>query len=110
MKGDTLSVDPYRASPTNLRKRLNHSQVKQLEAQILDVLEADNPQSVRHVFYRLTDPRLSVPIEKSERGYKQVQQRLVKMRRSGMLPLQLDIRRDPARLPCEHVWRRRRSD
>ena len=87
MKGDTLRVDdPYRASPTNLRKRLNHSQVKQLEAQILDVLEADNPQSVRHVFYRLTDPRLEVPIEKSERGYKQVQQRLVKMRRSGMLP------------------------
>ena len=60
--------------------------MEQLERQILEVLEADHPQSVRHCFYRLTDPRLPESVEKSEAGYRQVQQRLVEMRRAGRLP------------------------
>jgi hypothetical protein len=32
------------------------------------VLAADHPQSVRHCFYRMTDPRLPEPVEKSDRG------------------------------------------
>jgi hypothetical protein len=58
----------------------------QLDAQILAVLRADQPQSVRHVFYRMTDPRLAEPVEKSDRGYRHVQDRCVKLRRSGVLP------------------------
>jgi hypothetical protein len=52
----------------------------------MDVLRADHPQSVRHVFYRLTDPRLPEPVEKSERGYRHVQHRIVTLRRDGALP------------------------
>ena len=68
------------------RTRMTKAHVEQLEDQILSVLSDDHPQSVRHVFYRMTDPRLPVVIEKSERGYGQVQRRMVEMRRSGMLP------------------------
>ena len=75
----------YRASPIK-RARRTKSEIEQLEQQIFDVLEQDHPQSVRHVFYRLTDPRLPIPIEKSDRGYRQLQQRCVTMRREGKLP------------------------
>ena len=34
----------------------------------MDVLSVDHPQSVRHVFYRMTDPRLPVPIAKTDQG------------------------------------------
>jgi len=68
------------------RKRRTQEQIQQLEAQIYAVLDEDNPQSVRHVFYRMTDPRLPVSIEKSERGYKQIQQRCTVMRRAGKIP------------------------
>lgn len=68
------------------RERRTRAQVEQLEAQILDVLREDHPLSIRHVFYRMTDPRLPAPVEKSERGYDHVQNRIVKMRRAGLLP------------------------
>jgi hypothetical protein len=54
--------------------------------QILDVLEDDHPQSIRHVFYRLTDPRLPEPVAKSELGYRVVQNRLTLMRREDRVP------------------------
>lgn len=75
----------YKASPIK-RKRRTKAEIEQLEQQIYEVLEEDHPQSVRHVFYRMTDPRLSVPIEKTERGYTQVQQRCVVMRRATKIP------------------------
>lgn len=75
----------YRAG-TIKRQRMTKLEVEALEVQILDVLAEDNPQSVRHVFYRMTDPRLAVPVEKSEAGYRKVQDRIVKMRRAGTLP------------------------
>jgi hypothetical protein len=75
----------YRAG-TIKRERRTAAQVEQLEAQIYDVLEADHPQSVRHVFYRMTDPRLPEPVEKSDRGYRHVQDRCLKMRRAGAIP------------------------
>ena len=68
------------------KPRRTASQVAQLERQIFEVLALDRPQSVRHVFYRLTDPRLPEPVEKSEAGYRQVQRRLADMRRSGRIP------------------------
>lgn len=75
----------YQAGPIK-RTRRTKAEVEQLERQIVEVLAADHPQSVRHVFYRLTDPRLPVPIEKSEKGYCQLQHRCTVMRREGKLP------------------------
>lgn len=75
----------YQARPIKRRRRTK-AQVDALDAQILDVLRQDHPQSVCHVFYRMTDPRLTEPVEKSERGYAQVQHRIAELRRSGDLP------------------------
>lgn len=58
----------------------------QLDQQIVDVLAADHPQSVRHVFYRMTDPRLPEPVEKSDKGYRHVQARCKALRLSGRVP------------------------
>lgn len=74
----------YEASPLK-RKRRTNAQIEQLDQQIYDVLSVDHPQSVRHVFYRMTDPRLPEPVEKSDRGYELVQRRCVQMRRDGRL-------------------------
>ena len=45
----------YKASPIK-RKRRTKAEIEQLEQQIYEVLAEDHPQSVRHVFYRMTDP------------------------------------------------------
>ena len=66
------------------RHRSTKAEIAQLEQQIVDVL--DEPQSVRHIFYRMVDPRLPVTIPKTELGYKKVQGRLVEMRKAGRLP------------------------
>ena len=75
----------YRAG-TITRERRTRTQVEQLDQQIIDVLVEDHPQSVRHVFYRMTNPRLPEPVDKSDRGYRHVQHRIVELRRSGRLP------------------------
>ena len=82
------SNELYQASEINTckRARRTRSQVEQLERQIIEVLENDRPQSVRHVFYRMTNPRLLETVEKSDRGYTQVQNRCALMRREGRLP------------------------
>jgi hypothetical protein len=74
----------YKASSIS-RKRRTDAEICILEAQIYRALEQDHLQSVRHVFYRMTDPRLIVPVHKSQKGYAQVQDRILKMRRSGAL-------------------------
>src|SRR3954465_4062944 len=75
----------YQARPIKRRRRTD-VQVHQLEQQIIDVLVEDHPQSVRHVFYRMTNPRLPEPVEKTDRGYRHVQDRMVKLRRAKRLP------------------------
>lgn len=75
----------YRAS-TVKKIRRTKTELNQLDNQIIAVLKEDHPQSVRHVFYRMTDPRLPVPVEKSDRGYRHVQERCLKLRRSGRIP------------------------
>lgn len=69
--------------PDKKRKRRTNAELAQLDDQIYDVLRHDHPQSVRHVFYRMTDPRLPVPVPKTEKGYAVVQRRCVELRRSG---------------------------
>jgi hypothetical protein len=61
-----LSNSSYGAS-TIKRIRRSGAQVAQLDAQIVDVLSGDHPQSVRHVYYRMTDPRLPEPVPKDRR-------------------------------------------
>lgn len=75
----------YRAG-TVKRERRTQSRMETLDEQIMAVLKEDHPQSVRHVFYRMTDPRLAEPVEKSDRGYRHVQSRCVKLRRAGLIP------------------------
>jgi len=58
----------------------------QLTEQLLEVLASDHPQSTRHLFYRMTDPRLPEPVDKSDAGYTAVQRLLVKLRRDGTIP------------------------
>ena len=88
-----LPIEPKQHTPTptprregTMVRRRTAEQVEQLERQIYEVLALDRPQSVRHVFYRLTDPRLPEPVDKTEAGYRQVQQRLSVMRRAGRIP------------------------
>jgi hypothetical protein len=77
-------MSAYGAS--TIRRRRTRGEIEQLERQILDVLEEDHPQSVRHVFYRLTNPRLPEPIDKTELGYRVAQHRLTLMRRTSQIP------------------------
>ena len=69
-----------------VRRRLTKADTATLDRQIIEVLALDNPQSIRHVFYRMTDPRLAVPVAKTEKGYRQIRHRCGVLRRSGALP------------------------
>ena len=54
---------------------------------IFDPGVSGHAQSVRHVFYRMIDPRLPEPVEKDDKkGYRPVNDQLVKMRRQGIVP------------------------
>lgn len=81
----TSQFSIYRAS-TLKRKRRTKDELNQLDEKIIQVLKEDHPQSVRHIFYRMTDVRLNQPVEKSEKGYRHIQDRCVKLRRSGLIP------------------------
>lgn len=74
------------SSTVDKRRRRTKGQIEKLRMQISAVLKADHPQSIRHVFYRMTDPRLDEPVEKSDRGYRHVQYQLTEMRRAGLIP------------------------
>ena len=65
-----------------IKRRRTKAEIEQLDRQIIDVLRFDHPQSVRHVFYRMTNPRLPEPVEKSDKtGYRHTQDRIKKLRR-----------------------------
>jgi hypothetical protein len=68
------------------RRRRSPAQLAQLSRQIMDFLRKHHPQSIRHVYYVMTNPRLPQPVEKTETGYVHVQRRMVSMRRDGTLP------------------------
>lgn len=76
----TLSCRPDK------RIRRTKAEIEVLDRQIITEVTAHHPQSVRHVFYRMTNPRLAQPVEKSERGYRHVQERVVKLRRARKIP------------------------
>lgn len=72
-----------------MRKRRTKAELLQLEQQIIDVLEEDHPQSVRHLFYRMTDPTLPESVPKTDKGkdngYGVIQRLLSKMRKAGKI-------------------------
>jgi len=82
----SISQQSFYLAGTLKRIRRTNSQLNQLDDQIIEVLKMDHPQSVRHIFYRMTDPRLPESVEKSDAGYRHVQDRCVKLRRSGRIP------------------------
>src|SRR5919199_5230426 len=61
-------------------------QMAQLRRQIYAALESDHPQSVRGVFFRMTDPGMPEPVARSHAGYVTVQRLLLRMRREGVVP------------------------
>ena len=68
------------------RKRRTRAELAALDDQIIAVLKGDNPQSVRHVFYRCTDPTGPVSVPKTEQGYDAIVRRCTALRRAGRLP------------------------
>ena len=68
------------------RRRSTKAEMQQLHDQIFDLLAAEHPQSLRHVFYRMTDTTLVQPIEKTERGYNQVKRACAKLRQNETVP------------------------
>ena len=71
-----------------MKRRYRHTreELEIIDSQIYDILEADHPQSLRHAFYMLTDPRLPMPINKTEDGYRLVGRELKKLRKLGLVP------------------------
>lgn len=85
MNDDSPVEESYSAG-TLKRDRRSKARIAQLDRQIIEVLAEDHPQSIRHVFYRMTNPRLPEPVEKSDKGYRAVQTRLKELRRAGRVP------------------------
>jgi 5S rRNA maturation endonuclease (ribonuclease M5) len=68
---------------------MTRAEVEQLDRQIYATLADSHPQSVRHVFYEMTNHRLPIYVKKTckrNSGYNSVQRRLLKMRRDGTIP------------------------
>jgi hypothetical protein len=74
----------------NRRSRRTNDQLAALDEQLIVVLKECQPQSVRHVYYRMTDTRLAVSVPKTDKGpgngYSAVQRRLSKLRENGRIP------------------------
>lgn len=85
-QADRGATDDAPGERAPVRRRRTKAQMAALRRQIVEVLTHDHPQSVRHVFYRMTDPRLEEPVEKTDKGYTVVQRLCVKLRREGTVP------------------------
>ena len=72
----------YATSPIK-RNRSTKAAVEERRRQLIDIVEAMKPMTVRQVFYQATVRGL---VEKSEAGYAKVQTDLVLLRRVGKLP------------------------
>ena len=72
------------------RIRRTNDELVALDNQIVKVLEKCHPQSVRHVFYLMTDTRMPASVPKTDKGQGNgdgvVQRRLSKMRENERIP------------------------
>lgn len=73
----------YQASHIKRGPRATKEAVRGRRQQLLNIIAAMKPMTVRQVFYQATVRNV---VEKSEAGYNKVQTDLVQMRRSGALP------------------------
>jgi len=83
--GAAMNVTPlsaYQASPIK-RRRATKAEVELRRLDLLVIVKAMKPATVRQVFYQATVRGI---VEKTEAGYTKVQTDLVQMRRSGLLP------------------------
>ena len=67
------------------RRRRTKAEIQEICHAIHEVLSGDNPQSVRHVFYRLTGAPYNL-VPKTEAGYRTVQRKTLDLRRGKGLP------------------------
>src|SRR5436190_9165445 len=74
--------EPYVSRPIR-RQRRTKAEMNAIRAAIYQALEADQPMTVRQVFYRLTSEGV---IDKIEPEYQTVVRLLGEMRRDGTLP------------------------
>jgi hypothetical protein len=65
------------------RNRRTKTEIELLETAIFTVAAAERPCTIRGVFYRVMSQGL---VPKTENGYRQVQNRILLMRRQGVLP------------------------
>jgi hypothetical protein len=65
------------------RYRRTNAELAQIDAAILEIAEAEEPVTVRGLFYRVMSRGL---VEKTEKGYAVVQRQTLKLRRAGVLP------------------------
>lgn len=65
------------------RARRTKTEIAALESAIYDVAKVERPCTIRGVFYRVMSTGL---VPKTEAGYRQVQNRILLMRRAGSLP------------------------
>ena len=65
------------------KQRRSPEEMKTLRDAIYAVAEADNPVSIRHIFYRMVVLGL---VEKTDKGYQQLQKITVDMRDAKALP------------------------
>ena len=77
-----MAAEIYRPSPIKRHRVTNAEMVDRREA-LHDIVKEQQPMTVRQVFYQATVRGL---IEKTEHGYRKIQQTLVDMRRDGSLP------------------------
>jgi hypothetical protein len=79
---ESASAAGYQASPIK-RVRATKVEVERRREQLLEIIAAMKPMTVRQVFYQATVRGI---VEKSEAGYTKVQTDLTVMRRAGDLP------------------------
>jgi len=75
------------AGPIKKRTRRTDAQIRQIKKQIREeIAKRKLRQSIRHLFYLMTNPRLPEPIPKTEKGYKAIGRYITQMRREGEIP------------------------
>ena len=85
---DALRTSPQYGFPDfdPARPKWPKAQYLQLDRQIIELLEGDNPQSVRHVYYCMTRSDLPAYVLKNRKGYRKVQNRIKLLRERGKVP------------------------
>ena len=53
-----MTASAILSTTVHKRRRRTKAEIGRMRQVTLDILGGDHPQSVRHIFYRMTDPRL----------------------------------------------------